>query len=100
MRNLIWFDEVQKAVCDGCAKQFATLPCESSDCQIQEALVHVLPVDAAPVRRGVWIFHQHEHFRLLYNYICSECGCDYTSSDYNFCPNCGADMRGETDETD
>lgn len=51
MRCLIRFDDAQKAVCDGCAKQFATLPCESSDCPIQEALIHVLPVDAAPVVR-------------------------------------------------
>ena len=48
---------------------------------------------AEPVRHGKWIpimglNHQNEKF------ICSECKCQ---SDYkwNFCPNCGADMRGE-----
>lgn len=32
-------------------------------------------------------------------YTCSECGSFNTDKD-NFCPNCGADMRGEGDETD
>ena len=48
------------------------------------------------VKRGKWIpimglNHQNEKF------ICSECKCQ---SDYkwNFCPICGADMRGESDE--
>lgn len=34
---------------------------------------------------------------------CSECGqilADWIVSRSNFCPNCGADMRGGTDETD
>lgn len=33
--------------------------------------------------------------------ICSECGFDQSISDkLNYCPNCGADMRGEKNETD
>lgn len=35
-----------------------------------------------------------------YYYECSECGCriqgDYNKCGYNFCPNCGADMREES----
>ena len=60
-------------------------------------------IDAVPVRRGHWEkitgmappeFHGH--------YACSICGwCDKRLTtlrremDYNFCPNCGADMREE-----
>ena len=36
------------------------------------------------------------------DWVCSECGYRVKTDfvDYNFCPNCGADMRGEKDETD
>ena len=60
-------------------------------------------IDPTPVRRGHWEkitgmappeFHGH--------YACSICGwCDKRLTtlrremDYNFCPNCGADMREE-----
>lgn len=53
---------------------------------------------------GKWIFEKanNEHTD---GYICSICGRSYHTkvpyfSEYNFCPNCGADMREEAnDET-
>ena len=32
-------------------------------------------------------------------WVCSECrhGADFVDEPYNFCPNCGADMRGDDD---
>ena len=36
-----------------------------------------------------------EKFR---NYTCSECGHDIEKQKYRFCPNCGADMRGDKHE--
>ena len=55
--------------------------------------------DVAPVRHGRWIWHSEER-----GYLCSECGSgcllnyesDWHKSDW--CPHCGADMRGINDE--
>ena len=45
--------------------------------------------------KGEWIREPNCYYR------CSVCGEHYPSfrddMDYNFCPNCGADMRGEKD---
>ena len=50
---------------------------------------------AQPERRGRWIQHHGEDFGR-----CSCCACPeevygYVKVHWNFCPNCGADMRGE-----
>lgn len=43
-------------------------------------------------RKGHWINTANPC--MSDNIVCSECG--YNSiADFNFCPNCGADMRGE-----
>lgn len=66
-----------------------------------EEAVHRLPVaDVAPVRHGLWIWHEES-----FEYECSDCSCrfDYEKTyelfDHgfqfaNFCPNCGAKMDG------
>ena len=41
-------------------------------------------------KRGKWI--EDGHYER-----CSECG-EPTNEYHNYCPNCGADMRGEQDE--
>lgn len=33
-------------------------------------------------------------YRKVYSYKCSKCW-NYTAIKHNYCPNCGADMRGE-----
>ena len=50
--------------------------------------------DVRPVVRGEWVPVKLGDMR------CSKCGetycvCGGLLGDYNFCPNCGADMRGE-----
>lgn len=42
-------------------------------------------------RKGHWILRPH-----IYGVaFCSECGFELKINNTNFCPNCGADMRGE-----
>lgn len=51
-------------------------------------------IEARPVVRGEWIKNGWN------NYSCSDCGSQYIgygASNFKFCPNCGADMRGDED---
>ena len=66
-------------------------------------LIQALPAaDVKPVVRGEWISVPHKRAR-----ICSHCECDepykFAENDadvYNFCPNCGADMRKEAKQNE
>ena len=70
-------------------------------CAVEACLrVKALPAeDIKTVVPGTWIIHN----RLVKNelldenevYVCSACMEQRTRRKYNFCPNCGADMRGE-----
>ena len=54
--------------------------------------------DVSPVRHGRWIdaYPDIEPNPMCMYGICSECGFEQGISKYlNYCPNCGADMRGE-----
>lgn len=56
------------------------------------------------VERGHWITREEVDIFDRYDLVdaCSVCGhCDWDcteSQSFNFCPHCGADMRGEEDE--
>lgn len=57
-------------------------------------------IDAEPVRHGQWKCTYLPNGFLL-EQTCSECGLTFeepSGVDYNYCPNCGADMRGESDD--
>ena len=47
-----------------------------------------------PVKKGKWIEKPHVH-GVAY---CSLCDYELHTNDTNYCPNCGADMRGEQDK--
>lgn len=55
-------------------------------------------VDVAPVRHGHWIEQEKYNFGTMYD--CSICGDRILDNghSWNYCPNCGADMRGSNDE--
>ena len=51
--------------------------------------------DVQPVKRGRWVFTEKLILGNPYgSYKCSECMYHVPHED-NYCPNCGADMRGE-----
>ena len=57
--------------------------------EIEEAIYELPTIEP---KRGRWIPVDNGH-----HVRCSECGrCGFASD--NFCPNCGADMRGKDDE--
>ena len=48
-------------------------------------------VDATPVRWGRWV----KRPKNAIGYDCTACGKSAVSNNFDYCPNCGADMRGE-----
>lgn len=72
--------------------------------EIQEAIDDMPTADVQPVKHGYWIEEVREvggFFKLYQTYIhCSECGKEHYSGTLpkpNFCDNCGADMRGDSE---
>ena len=68
-------------------KDFHDKTCEAMAKRHTEEIQRLMP------KRGKWIVKQSGFAE------CSVCEQHYFS-DYNFCPNCGADIRGENNETD
>lgn len=74
-------------------------PCYSDvfACRIADRLIS----KGVTVReRGRWTLQRYYgglRKGMVARIICSECG--YPNEKTNFCPNCGADMRGEEDGT-
>ena len=62
---------------------------------ISAMLKHCTPIEAEPVRHGRW--KPTAEYDSCY---CSRCLKQYTgffASDWNYCPNCGARMDGESE---
>ena len=70
---------------------------------IKKKLDNIQPADVRPVVRGHYVgeYDGYADGNPVYDmWYCSECGCFFEDWDekptYNFCPNCGADMREVT----
>ena len=99
----------RQAAIEALDKRFDKIPME----QTTEILklrkdLRGLPSIQSEQKRGRWIYGEDEYG--IDGYHCDKCGFfvpwDYTHKfinyieDYNFCPSCGADMRGEQDGRD
>ena len=90
--------EAMSALVDGCDRDDPYRENPHIDAIIDT--LENLPSAQPERKRGDWI--SLDDFRGKYNefgYKCSECG---EQNDYqdNYCPSCGADMRGEQDDSD
>lgn len=96
-KRLVWTDDVMAFLCKRCNELYSDEPCEPSDCLMLEELEKCPTVDAAEVVHGRWD-----------NGDCTVCGFDIRDlidgeSEFRnwvwegipYCPNCGADMRGD-----
>ena len=55
--------------------------------EAKRAIESIPTADVQPVKHGRWKWSEGGQ--------CSECGFHNSNFGYNYCPNCGADMRGE-----
>lgn len=76
-------------ICGQCAFKDACDAGVEPRCSYYIRISQSSAVDVRPVRRGHWARVDYEP--CGHDYICSECGCK-SDGDWNFCPNCGADM--------
>lgn len=65
--------------------------CDKEKCPIWTALA----ADVRPVVRGRWRWVGQDQWNDCYE--CSQCG-KMNTDNSNFCPNCGADMRGGSEQ--
>ena len=66
--------------------------------EIMTEVQYAPAADVVERKRGEWEFVEQRfyHGGFINLFRCSECSAA-TDKEYNFCPNCGADMRGDTD---
>ena len=91
MNDYVARADAVKAACKLCP--FACVNTEV--CPTRDVVFRAIPpADVRPVVRGTWLpFRSQAAGNIQY---CSSCGLGCTEKT-NFCPTCGADMRGEPD---
>lgn len=86
--RLIDADALGKELCDTCGA--CDIGKSHIDCQVIKIIKSMPTIEAKPVVRAEW-----RTGTGIFKFVCSEClnAADWR---YDFCPHCGADMRGET----
>ena len=91
------------AICRLCNANFEEDPCEPSECEMMSLLRCIPAADVRPVVKAEWYGEADGYAdgELVYDmWSCPICGKRFEEweekPDWNFCPNCGADMREES----
>jgi rubrerythrin len=89
----------RQAAIDALDKRFDNIPMEQTT-EILQLRRDLRQLPSAQPKRGKWIHHPEIGWGETW--LCDQCGEKTTSTVMgkpraNFCPNCGADMRGEQD---
>lgn len=97
MSDLIRREDVNdliKQICDACGEgeKYNGVMCRC--CRFDDfiGVVDNIPSADPERKKGNWIVKEEDWRKQLEWDECSECGFA-TTKQYNFCPNCGADMR-------
>ncbi len=77
-------------ICAGCGIEFPYEPCEPKDCEIKARLENIPAADVNPVVHSRWEINCDGYYPYCMNCKKEPPGRVMT----DFCPNCGADMRG------
>ena len=95
-------DLVQDLVKDCISRQAAidavvSAMIDGADAELVEGVMELLPSAQPERKKGKWIEHNPHNWGLGIIYECSECGYEMDCEEPNYCPSCGADMRGESE---
>lgn len=94
--RLIDADALQRKICGAkCGCEYEDCGNEG-DCAFDHFIFHAPTIEAEPVRHGRWMCGDYYDI----GDVCSECDWDsgMVNPTLRYCPNCGAKMRGDTDE--
>lgn len=93
--------EVVEAICFNCSEiNICVGVCDDTD-----RIINIPAADVRPMVRGKWLMDRDpgEPWKYTWKYKCDQCG-EVTNNTcmgkprYNYCPMCGADMRGDDAE--
>ena len=102
-RRLIDANALKRFLCKCCNILRSDEPCEPSDCNVLAVIDEQPTVEAVEVVRGRWLYTKIENDEDWccdwHKWSCSNCDFSTGSNPigYNYCPNCGADMRERKD---